>query len=57
MTFGYNYGYGNIFSINTDGRGYQNLLSFSGSNGQYPRGSLTVSGSTLYGMTESGGAN
>lgn len=39
---------GTMFSINTDGSGYQVLYSFpSGSN---PYGSLVVSGSTLYGM-------
>ena len=49
-------GYGNIFSINTTGSGFQNLLSFSGANGALPNGNLTLSGSTLYGMTLSGGA-
>ena len=48
-------GDGNIFSINTDGSGLQNLLSFSGTGGAYPgffpSGSLTLSGSTLYGTT------
>jgi uncharacterized repeat protein (TIGR03803 family) len=47
-------GFGNIFSINTDGSGFQNLLSFTGTSGAYlgdnPRGSLTLSGSTLYGV-------
>ena len=33
------------------------LLSFSGSNGAYPYGSLTLSGGTLYGMTRLGGTN
>ena len=54
-------GAGNIFSIGVDGTDYQNLLSFSGTGGQYPgltaRGSLTLSGSTLYGMTLYGGPN
>jgi uncharacterized repeat protein (TIGR03803 family) len=45
------YGDGNIFSIHTDGSGFQSLLSFSGSNGYTPTGSLTLSGSTLYGTT------
>ena len=33
------------------------LLSFNGTNGEYPHGGLTLSGSTLYGMTYHGGAN
>ena len=39
--------------------GFQTLLSFDGTSGYEPYGSLTVSadGSTLYGMTEFGGAN
>ncbi len=36
---------------------FQTLLSFNGTNGGFPNGSLTLSGSTLYGMTEDGGAN
>ena len=43
--------HGNIFSINTDGSGYQNLFCFNGANGAYPYGDLTLDGSTLYGMT------
>ena len=49
-------GTGNLFSINTDGTGFHKLLAFTGSNGYYPWGVLTPSGSTLYGMTESGGS-
>jgi uncharacterized repeat protein (TIGR03803 family) len=49
---------GNVFCVNTDGSGYQNLFSFAatGPNGNSPLGNLTLSGSTLYGMTEQGGA-
>jgi uncharacterized repeat protein (TIGR03803 family) len=38
--------------------GFQTLASFNGTNGDAPRGDLTLSadGSTLYGMTEYGGA-
>ncbi len=54
-------GYGNIFSVGTNGTNYQNLISFTGSSGsasgQGPQGSLTLSGTTLYGMTVNGGAN
>lgn len=49
-------GYGVIFKLNTDGTGYTNLHHFAGgaSDGGNPRGSLTLSGSTFYGMTETG---
>ena len=52
-------GSGTIFKINTDGTGYQVLHSFGTvpNDGYYPYGSLTLSGTTLYGMTPSGGAN
>ena len=49
---------GTIFSINTDGSGFQSLLSFSVSStgGTGPLGNLTLGGGTLYGMTNYGGA-
>jgi uncharacterized repeat protein (TIGR03803 family) len=46
---------GTIFQIQTDGTGYQVLQSLSGKDGVQPYGSFTLSGSTLYGMTGSGG--
>jgi len=48
---------GVIFKINTDGTGFTTLHSFSGdtSDGSSPHGSLTISGTTLYGMTYRGG--
>jgi uncharacterized repeat protein (TIGR03803 family) len=47
---------GCIFSIKTDGTGYDRLYDFDGtSHGKYPYGSLTISGSILYGMTGQGG--
>ena len=49
--------YGLVFSIDTDGSGYQKLLDFNGTNGKYPYGSLTLSGNVLYGMTFVGGTN
>ncbi len=53
-------GAGTIFRMGSDGTSLQNLISFTGSSGtasgQYPFGSLIVSGSTLYGMTQRGGA-
>ncbi len=54
--YGGSSGYGNIFSINTNGTGFQNLFSFNGTNGMYPTAELTLSGSTLYGMTNCGGS-
>jgi uncharacterized repeat protein (TIGR03803 family) len=48
---------GTIFSINTDGTGFTLLHDFAGGNddGAVPLGSLIFSGSTLYGMTNTGG--
>ena len=44
-------GNGTVFAVNVDGTGYQTLLSFGTAAGYKPYGSVTVSGSTLYGMT------
>ena len=52
--------FGVIFSINADGSGYTNLHVFAGTSagdGNAPRGSLTLSGTNLYGMTQYGGTN
>lgn len=50
---------GAIFRIATDGTGYTLLHSFTGTatDGARPFGSLTFSGSKLYGMTSQGGAS
>jgi uncharacterized repeat protein (TIGR03803 family) len=50
---------GAVFKINTDGTGFQVLHSFNGGSGDgyQPHGSLILSGSTLYGMAEGGGAS
>ena len=52
---------GTVFSINTDGTDFQNLLSFSGTGGAVlgsnPECALTLIGSTLYGSTVGGGSN
>jgi len=45
------YAYGVIFKIDTDGSNYTNIHLFNGFNGAEPRGSLTISGTNLYGMT------
>jgi uncharacterized repeat protein (TIGR03803 family) len=52
-------GLGTIFKVNTDGTGFAVLHSFAGgsADGASPYGSLTLSGSVLYGMTFAGGAN
>lgn len=45
--------HGSIFKLETDGSGFTLLHSFAGgSAGEYPTGSLVLSGSTLYGMSE-----
>ena len=56
---GYTNTAGVIFQVGTNGTGYTILHQFGSipSDGAYPRGSLTLSGSTLYGMTEYGGEN
>lgn len=48
---------GTVFRMNTNGTGYTNLHSFTGypNDGAQPPGSLTLDGSTLYGMTQQGG--
>ncbi len=48
-------GDGTVFSVGTNGSGFQNLFTFSGTNGKYSGGDLTLSGSTLFGMTSNGG--
>ncbi len=48
---------GCIFSIDTDGSNYKDLLDFTGVNGAYPKGSLTISGKVMYGMTSTGGSH
>jgi hypothetical protein len=53
---------GNVFCVGPNGTSYRNLLSFTGSgsgaaNGSYPVGDLTISGTTLFGMTSEGGVN
>jgi uncharacterized repeat protein (TIGR03803 family) len=55
-------GFGNLFSVGTDGTNYENLLTFTGTagaaSGKYPGyGSMALSGTTLYGTTYRGGTN
>ncbi len=51
------YTVGTIFSLNSDGTNFSVLHEFNndGSDGTSPATSLTISGSTLYGVTASGG--
>jgi uncharacterized repeat protein (TIGR03803 family) len=54
---GGSFGYGTVFAVNTDGSGFTNLYSFTGTNGAYgPHSGLTLSGNTLYGTTSGGGS-
>ena len=48
---------GTIFKVQAEGTGFTLLHEFSGgsADGRSPLGSLLISGSTLYGMTEKGG--
>lgn len=49
-------GLGVLFSIHSDGSGYNKLIDFNTVNGSMPFSSLVLSGSTLYGTTSGGGA-
>jgi len=50
-------GYGVVFKVNTDGTAHTILHSFAGGlDGKTPQDSLTLGGTTLYGMTKSGGS-
>jgi uncharacterized repeat protein (TIGR03803 family) len=62
--FGGSHTWGTIFSISTNGSNFGDLYSFdtpAGNNvnfaGLYPQSRLVVSGTTLYGTAENGGAN
>ena len=56
-------GWGSVFSVNTDGTGFTNLITFSfdtrpaytNADGGFPQGGLLLSGNTLYGTTDVGG--
>jgi len=51
-------GYGGIFEMNIDGSGFDLIHAFTGgaTDGASPQGSLSLSGNTVYGMTQAGGA-
>jgi uncharacterized repeat protein (TIGR03803 family) len=52
-------GAGMVFKLDTNGLGYTNVHSFTGSSndGGIPQGGLIIADGTLYGMTESGGGS
>lgn len=55
---GGDFGYGNVFKVSTDGTGFMVLYDFSNTPaGGYPQAGLVMSGNTLYGTTEIGGAS
>ena len=49
-------GVGTVFAINTDGIGFTNLHTFSGSDGASPSAGLILSGHNLFGTTSAGGS-
>ncbi len=58
MTYMGGAGYGCIFSIDTNGGGYNDLYNFTGTTGgEWPYGSLVISGNELFGMASGGGTN
>ncbi len=50
-------GYGTVFAVNTNGSGFTNLHSFTGSDGANPYAGLILSGNTLYGTAQQGGSS
>jgi len=53
------YGYGNVFSIDTNGKNYKDVYVFAGPNGSQPYSNVTVSqnGKRIFGTTYSGGTS
>ena len=50
--------FGTVYALNTDGTGYTNVHVFGGNNdGNSTLGGLAISGSRLYGNSQSGGTN
>lgn len=55
--YGGDYDDGTLFSIGTDGTGFNAIYSFTGGDdGESPAGSLTLSGNMLYGTASTGGS-
>ncbi len=49
--------FGCIFSIDSNGNGFKDLMDFNLTNGAYPLGDLTLCGGRLFGMASYGAAN
>ncbi len=49
-------GNGTVYSLNSDGTGFNTLFTFAGTNGSQPYGGLVLAGNLLYGTTYRGGA-
>jgi uncharacterized repeat protein (TIGR03803 family) len=55
---GGDYGYGTVFSLNTNGAGFTTLYSFTGGDaGEAPNDRLVLSGGMLYGTADGGSAS
>ncbi len=50
-------GEGVIFTMDTNGNNYKVLFNFCCTNGYFPEGDVTLTGSKLYGMAQDGGAH
>ena len=48
---------GTAFSVPVSGRTPTVLYNFDSTHGSHPHGDLTIDGSTLYGLTQAGGAS
>src|SRR5438552_12989537 len=55
--YGGSSGNGTVFRVNTDGTGFTNVHSFTGSDGADLYGGLVLSGNTLYGTASQGGSS
>ncbi len=51
------YDSGVVFSIDTNGSNYKKLYVLNRATGAYPRGTLSILGSTLYGLADLGGVS
>jgi uncharacterized repeat protein (TIGR03803 family) len=50
-------GGGTVFALNTNGTGFRTVHNFTISDGDFPSADMVLSGNTLYGMTQEGGAS
>ncbi len=55
--YGGSFGFGTVFSLNTNGTGFTNIYSFTGGNdGAYPVSGMILSGGVLFGSAYEGGS-